>query len=263
VEIPAQAGGMMMSRVAIGVLMVLMLTGCSSFNVYNSDKNTYEQNDLMRAVYYQDLNKVQELAQDSSLLHERDVRGANILHYAAKYGTAEIAKLLLELDTKPLLTEKGGARNKTPLQEALIEGNDGVAKVFYQATPADSKNQVDDEGRTLLHLALVGEQGWLVTKLLQQGMDPNSQDNDGNTPMLSLLYCLEENICDSDHSSTKNSTLEMIDFGLDPSLENYEGESVMSILEEYRGADFLFSNEKDNNLARAALFIRTQLREFN
>ncbi|MEC1525676.1 ankyrin repeat domain-containing protein [Neobacillus niacini] len=254
-----------MSRVAIGVLMLLILTGCSSFNVYKSDKNTYEQNDLMRAVYYQDLNKVKELAQDSSLLHERDVRGANILHYVAKYGTAEMAKLLMELDTKPLLTEKAGARNKTPLQEAVVEGNDGVAKVFYQATPADSKNQVDDEGRTLLHLALVGEQGWLVTKLLQQGMNPNSQDDDGNTPMLSLLYCLEDNICDSNHSSTKNSTREMIDFGLNPYLENYEGKSVMSILEEYRGADLLFSgsNEKDNNLARAALFIRTQLREFN
>ena len=44
----------MMSRSAIGVLMLLMLTGCSSFNVYKSE-NTYEQNDLMRAVYYQDL----------------------------------------------------------------------------------------------------------------------------------------------------------------------------------------------------------------
>ena len=208
---------------------------------------------------------MQELAQDSSLLQERDARGANILHYTAKYGTAEMAKLLLELDTKQLLTEKGGARNKTPLQEALFEGNDGVTKVFYQAAPLDSKNQVDDEGRTLLHLAFVGEQGWLVTELLQQGMDPNSQDNNGNTPMLSLLYCLEDNICDSHHSSTKTSTLEMIDFGLDPHLENYEGESVMSILEEYRGADFLLSssNEKKNNLARAAIFIKAQLREFN
>ncbi|MEH7180235.1 ankyrin repeat domain-containing protein [Neobacillus vireti] len=253
-----------MSRIAIGVLMLLMLTGCSSFSVYKSDENTYEQNDLMRAVYYQDLNKMQELAQDSSLLHERDARGANILHYTAKYGTAEMAELLLELDTKKLLTEKGGARNKTPLQEALFEGNDGVTKVFYQASP-DSKNQVDDEGRTLLHLAFVGGQGWLVTELLQQGMDPNSQDNNGNTPLHSLLYCLEDNICDSHHSSIKNPTLEMIDFGLDPHLENYQGESVMFILEKYRGADLLFSssNKKNNNLARAAIFIQAQLREFN
>jgi ankyrin repeat protein len=255
----------MMSRSILGVLMLLLLTGCSSFNVYKSDENAYEQNDLMRAVYYQDLNKVQELAQDSSLLHEKDARGANILHYTAKYGTAEIAKLLLENDTKPLLGEKGGARNKTPLQEALFEGNDGVTKVFYQAAPLDSKNQVDDEGRTLLHLAFVGGQGWLVTELLQQGMDPNSQDKNGNTPMHLLLYCLEDNICDSQHSSIKTPSSEMIEFGLDPHLENYEGESVMSILEEYRGADFLFSssNKNNNNLARAALVIRAQLKELN
>jgi ankyrin repeat protein len=256
---------MKMLRPALGVLMLMMLTSCSSFNVYKSDENAYKQNDLMRAVYYQELDKVEELAQDASLLHERDVRKANILHYAAKYGDAELAKLLLELDTKQLLPEKGGARNKTPLQEAIFEGNDGVAKEFYRAVPFDSKNQVDDEGRSLLHLAVVGGQGWLVKELLQQGMDPNSQDKNGNTPMHLLLYCLEDNICDSQHSNIKTSTSEMIEFGLNPHLENYEGESVMLILAEYRGADLLFpsSNKKNNNLTRASIWITAQLRDFN
>lgn len=216
-----------MWRLAIG-LMMIFIAGCSSINVYENSENSYGQNDLMRAVYYQDMDTFKVEVNKAKDLYQTDSTGANILHYIAKYGTKEMAEYILKFDTQTLLSQVGGLKKITPLHEALIERNVAVANILYEATPEESYFEVDMAGRSLLHFAYISKQEEMVSDLLKRGVDPNIQDHDGNTPFHLLLYCLEENNC---NGYSRASTLELLDYGLNLYAVNEVGETSMQLLE--------------------------------
>lgn len=219
-----------MRRVFIMLSILLAITGCSSLNIYKNNENEYGQNDLMRAVYYQDIEMVKEKLKNKTLLYDTDVTGATILHYVARYGTKEIADYILKQENcYPLLKKKDAIEHHTPLQEALLARNKEVAKLFFQSTSTKNIDQVDSNGQSLLHLAVTTYQDGMVSYLLKKGVNPNLQDNKGNTAAHLLLYCLKENICDADYEQVKIFK-DLVKYGLNPNLPNNDNQSVQSIL---------------------------------
>jgi len=228
-----------MLRMMSCLAVLLLLSGCSSLGVYKHETNPYGQNDLMRAVYYQDMELVKEQASNKKVLYETDRTGANIFHYIARYGTSEMASFIISKGTESLLGKKGGINGNTALQEALLTHNAGVAKLLFQSMPDEALEELDSKGRSLLHLAVYAGDEEMVLELLQQGIDPNVQDDAGNTPAHLALYCLQTNACPVDREYLAVFRL-LAEYGLDPFLANGKGDTVLGILDK---VDFLsFSN---------------------
>jgi ankyrin len=92
------------------------------------------------------------------------------LHVAAKFGQAEVARLLV--DHKPNLAAKTRLGQKTALHLAAQEGFDEVACILIAAgAVVDSKDNV---GWTPLIDAVVQDRPKVVRVLLKNGADPNT-----------------------------------------------------------------------------------------
>jgi ankyrin repeat protein len=87
------------------------------------------------------IRQVKELGGDPFLL---DVEGWNALHWAAFHGSLEAAKALGEdVDKLGAVTDKEG---KTPLDHAMAEGNDAVAKFLQENMSATERTANTEDG---------------------------------------------------------------------------------------------------------------------
>lgn len=87
------------------------------------------------------IRQVKELGGDPFLL---DVEGWNALHWAAFHGSLEAAKALGEdVDKLGAVTDKEG---KTPLDHAMAEGNDAVAKFLQEDMSATERTANTEDG---------------------------------------------------------------------------------------------------------------------
>jgi ankyrin repeat protein len=69
----------------------------------------------------------------------------------------------------------------TPLMRAAYEGHSRVVEVLLQAGDPHLE-QRNDQGQTVLHVAVIGEHPDIVARLLQQGAKPAAIDDHGRTP---------------------------------------------------------------------------------
>ena len=136
---------------------------------------------------------VEELKVDVDQEEEDD---ANPLHWAAAEGHVDVIEYLIEA---------GADKNKkdynagTPLQWAAIEGQLEVVKYFVEKLKVDV-NQKNEDGETLLHLAVVKRmeenlevavQGRLdvISYLIDRwGLSVDQQDKKGNTPLHGAVW---------------------------------------------------------------------------
>ena len=115
-------------------------------------------------------------------------RGANInastryekgpLHYAARSGSLEVAKLLLAAGAD---VNAGRNDGHTPLYGAALENSSDVAELLL-AAGADV-NAVNKHGFTPLYGAAARNSSDVAKLLLAAGADVNAVDNDGITPL--------------------------------------------------------------------------------
>ncbi|XP_054723889.1 ankyrin-1-like [Uloborus diversus] len=116
-----------------------------------------------------------------------DSFGQSELHRAAFVGDTESVKKLLARGFNYYLRDKEG---KTPLHIALLGSKKAVAELLVDG--GCTRNVLDRNGSTPLHLAAYNGYDGIVKKLLEAGGDTRMPDKWGNTPVLCALNSREE-----------------------------------------------------------------------
>jgi len=139
-------------------------------------------------------------------VNQRDREGLTLLMWAARYGSEEVVKFLLQQEhTQPDLTDTENGR--TALSFAAGSGREGVVRLFLSplfANPGSlgrwrgatqvvsllfgrkhvDPDKPDNDGRTPLWWAVWSEHGDVVRLLLgRQDVSPDRPDNYGRTPL--------------------------------------------------------------------------------
>src|SRR5580692_5638508 len=100
-------------RSAIIVLLLMVLTSCSRYNIFDATENG-------------DLEKVKSLLKDNpDLVFSKDTNGATPLFWAAANGRKNVAELLL---TDKADVNAKDNQGETPLHEAAWDGNEAIAE---------------------------------------------------------------------------------------------------------------------------------------
>ncbi|PKN03617.1 hypothetical protein CVU75_01355 [Candidatus Dependentiae bacterium HGW-Dependentiae-1] len=106
--------------------------------------------------------------------------GKTLLHYAAQFNNAPIARLLLLAGANPNCTSKNGI---TPLHTALYLCHTAVLQeLLANTTVCATLDTPDEEGNTLLHTMARAEKLAQVKLLLEKGANPTIRNHQGKTP---------------------------------------------------------------------------------
>ncbi|XP_022110338.1 uncharacterized protein LOC110989933 [Acanthaster planci] len=116
------------------------------------------------------------------------ISGTLAIHNAVAKGKIHLAKFILDAVEGQPLVDARDAHGKTPLIRAMrvsdAETRNKVVDLLisYKA----SVNLVDHVGRSALSYACELHCNGVIRKLVRNNVDPNSEDHNGNTP---LMYC--------------------------------------------------------------------------
>eukprot|EP01094_Clydonella_sp_ATCC50884_P003096 TRINITY_DN12389_c0_g1_i2.p1 TRINITY_DN12389_c0_g1~~TRINITY_DN12389_c0_g1_i2.p1 ORF type:complete len:1292 (+),score=422.53 TRINITY_DN12389_c0_g1_i2:31-3906(+) len=120
----------------------------------------------------------------SSLLSDRRVNinaqgryRATALHIAAKIGSGTLVKQLMSSGADPKVVDIEGC---TPLHVGALEGHMKVLDHLIPVSDVDCKN---NQGRTPIHMAVIGSSPQCVRALAQAKADVNVKDNVGATAL--------------------------------------------------------------------------------
>jgi len=152
-------------------LALTLIFACPGFAVAQSDvaDAAMERNDAV----------VQHLIQEGFDVNGRQADGATALHWAAYYGDADLAALLLDAGADPSAANRNGS---TPLWLAASRGDAAVVQTLLEAG-ADA-NEALPLGRRPLMLAARAGSVAAVRALLEHGADPNAKEEERGTTAL-------------------------------------------------------------------------------
>lgn len=141
--------------------------------------NYYQPTMLQQAIESSDVEAVRFLTERGVDVNESGKGTLTPLHMAAQHGNAEIVRLLLRCGAD-VDAECAFEDGMTPLREAVKWGHLDVCKLLiqYGADPL----QVDMEGNTLAHTAVLGDNPELLEYLASQGVDLEQKNIDFLTP---------------------------------------------------------------------------------
>ena len=240
------------------LLVVILLSGCSN----SEETNEYGQNELMRAIYYKDYPTVKRLVlKNPEIIVQTDNNGENAIHYAAKYGSAEMMDFLLSQGGDKLIDVEENIQSFTPIQLATISRNFEAFQTLIDH-PMGSKqlNILDNKGRTLLHLAASSQSDEIMEELLSLQMDPNIQDVEGNTALMLLLYSIDQYESKISEITAFQITKLFMENGADQYILNNNADSVLSIIESSSSGVFTYSSSKSTVLERASFQLKTLIK---
>ncbi|XVF32447.1 hypothetical protein REPUB_Repub17cG0084000 [Reevesia pubescens] len=75
-----------------------------------------------------------------------------------------------------------GKNGRSIFHFAALAGRERICKYLVEELKLNVDDFINDEGLTPLHSAILGDQHFLAVYLLDNGANPNSADNSGNTP---------------------------------------------------------------------------------
>ncbi|GAB4266897.1 MAG: hypothetical protein Kow0029_00970 [Candidatus Rifleibacteriota bacterium] len=144
-------------------------------------------NDLHKSISEKNLSRVKELAQDKTLLDERDKQGDTPIILAVKMGNIEAAFTLLKAGANLKITDLKG---NTALHWAVIKNCITLTKTL--AKNHEILDMRNISGRTALHTAaaLAETDSAILISLLSENADLSIVDAGGNTPL--HLVCAGE-----------------------------------------------------------------------
>ena len=172
-------------------------------------RDTYGRSPLWRAVFSNDLEKVNVFLAAGGDVNASDVKRTTPLHVAAQEGYLDICQTLLDW-SGDVNAQTDDAL--TPLILAVQESNmEIVAALLSFGCNLDLR---DSCGRTALHLAVMSEQEECVDLLLQAGANTSVYDHRGRTPLMAAItngniFIVRSlaSVCDVDLPS-KNSAIQ-------------------------------------------------------
>lgn len=180
------------------------------------------QEDIFKAVAKGKIEIVRELiAQNSTLVNEKDTKGRTPLHIAAESGFVKIMELLIK---NGALIDAVDDRAYTPLQSAIAQGQNEAVKIlldseadiyaggigrsaFFQALDHGNIEVVEmflGRGTNINEPDVIG---WypiiyaarqcnygLMEFLIEKGADVNVRDNNEDTPLMIIAYKYESGV---------------------------------------------------------------------
>ncbi|MDC7224947.1 MAG: ankyrin repeat domain-containing protein [Spirochaetales bacterium] len=164
---------------------------------------------------------------------EKLLREGAVLEYddktllAACYGNyLDIVKICLE--------EKGYVAGWSHLRNATVSGSEDVTAYLIEEGYVDEE---DTGGESLLHLATIGGNNYLVRRLAERGADLDSMDfeNNGETPLqIAVFYGIDD------------TAKVLLDLGADPNLKDMRDDSPIDILFKLYSMTYSYSPEQYN-----------------
>ncbi len=146
-------------------------------------RNNYGQTALMEAVYKRSPQIVKMLLEVEGInVNLQDVFGKTAL-IEAIYSTPAIVKMLLEVKGINVNLKDTGGRSA--LTTAVLNGDPRIVKMLLEA------KGIDDVGTTLM-TAVYRFDDKMITFLLDNGVDVNFQNKDGNTALMATANILPQ-----------------------------------------------------------------------
>ena len=126
---------------------------------------------------WSDVAGIQQCIGRGNDVNARDANGYTILHYAARYGSAEVVNALIDGGAEVDARDNYG---RTTLRFMSRYGGDvAIAKALIEAgADLDAR---DNSGRTPLHAAAFAKNAGVAEALISNGADPMLEDDDGRT----------------------------------------------------------------------------------
>jgi ankyrin repeat protein len=168
--------------------MICFLVG-SGADCSDTDMNIQDQigeTPLSYAVQFGQIEAVQRLLEVGASLDIPDSLGMNPIHIAAHRGKLETLHLLFKHGAN---VEQIGFGGSTPLFYAIMGDHHGLAKILLEEYSANAFTTATGSGKgSLLHIAAHLACAWAVDMLVNAGLDVNTTDAYGKTP---LKYAVE------------------------------------------------------------------------
>ena len=192
---------------------------------------------LVSAVRDGDAEAVRSLLRQGADANAAEGDGLSTLHWAARSGEPEIAKMLLDAGATVDATTRNGAY--TPLHEASKAGNASVARVLLEAG-ADPAARTTAGGATPLHFAAVSGSAAAVEVLLESGAEIDAREAESEQTPLTWAAA----------SNDLETVSALLDGGADPNAATRVVD-VVQVFEDARKARELYEQRKKNGDAES------------
>nr|WP_253309278.1 ankyrin repeat domain-containing protein [Rickettsia endosymbiont of Ceutorhynchus assimilis] len=136
--------------------------------------------ELLAVVNGDDLNRVKALVSRGASLEAKDNSDNTPLHNACNNGHVKVVEYLVEEGASLKVKNKDG---ETPLHVAAQHDSTLEVIEFILNRDLSGINDITNNGRTPLHLAIQGNKPSTVKLLLNKGANINAKDKDGKTPL--------------------------------------------------------------------------------
>ena len=144
-----------------------------------SQKDEEETKPLHIAAYRGIFRIVRKIIEYDKDIMATDIRGFNVLHWAAKGNCSTIFMYFIKRFNLNILTRDFSGN--TSLHIACSAGSDEVVRfILMEISNIDQKN---DKGETALHSSLISEKSDIVKKLIKKGIDITIKNNEGLTAL--------------------------------------------------------------------------------
>lgn len=158
----------------VALLVAIFLSGIDLTRLVQSDKDAF-----FAAIYKQDATLVEEMLQENpTLLHEHTPEGENVFIYAMKYSSENIFNLLSHV------------KEEIPWESVDPMTTRTLLDLAYTYSYRDVEGAEDVEvtkDASSLHDAIERMNFLKVKLMINEGVDPNLQDENGNTGLMKLL----------------------------------------------------------------------------
>jgi len=125
----------------------------------------------------------------TQFINMKNRNGLTALHFASFRGNVKLIKYLTRNGADPRITDNEG---RTVLHVAVQ--NEQVDSIYYFIKNLNfDMNQADNNSSSPLHWAAIGQKEISLTYLIAWGAEVNIKDNDGNTPLHLAVKSTEDN----------------------------------------------------------------------